>query len=130
MIASSPCTSILYESSHRIEDTMEELCSVFGGERRVCICRELTKMHESICQLPLKEAVDFVRDGVKKGEFTLVLEGKKEYCERVKEEEGDGEWAKQAEYVRTLAKEDLSREVIQKVMKSCFGAGARGVGKE
>ena len=59
---------------------------MFGGERRVCICRELTKMHESICQLPLKEAVDFVRDGVKKGEFTLVLEGKKEYCERVKEE--------------------------------------------
>ena len=52
------------------------------------------------------------------------------YCERVKEEEGDGEWAKQAEYVRTLAKEGLSREVIQKVMKSCFGAGARGVGEE
>ena len=109
---------------------MEELCSVFDGERRVCICRELTKMHESICQLPLKEAVDLVRDGVKKGEFTLVLEGKKEYCERVKEEEGDGEWAKQAEYVRTLAKEGLSREVIQKVMKSCFGAGARGVSEE
>lgn len=123
-IASSSYTSILYESSHRIEDTVEELCSVFGGERRICICRELTKLHESITQLPLKEAVGFVRDGVKKGEFTLVLEGRKEYCERMKkEEEKEGEWSKQAEYVKALAKEGLSREVIQKVMKSCFGAG-------
>ena len=123
-IASSSYTSILYESSHRIEETVEELCSIFGGDRRICICRELTKMHESITQLPLKEAVSFVRDGMKKGEFTLVLEGRKEYCERVKEDEGEGEWSKQAEYVRALAKEGLSREVIQKVMKSCFGAGA------
>lgn len=47
-IACSPSTTILYESCHRIVATLKDLASVLGNDRRVCICRELTKLHETI----------------------------------------------------------------------------------
>ena len=123
-IASTSCTTVLYESSHRIEDTTKELCAVLGQERRVCICRELTKMHESIMQLSLQEAVASIESGVKKGEFTLVLEGKKEFNERMGiKEEDEGRREELNACVRGLQKEGLSREAIQRVMNECFGVG-------
>lgn len=123
-IASTSCTTVLYESSHRIEDTIKELCAVLGQERRVCICRELTKMHESIMQLSLQEAVASIESGVKKGEFTLVLEGKKEFNERMGiKEEDEGRREELSACVRALQKEGLSRDAIQRVMNECFGVG-------
>ena len=122
-IASTSCTTVLYESSHRIEDTIKELCAVLGQDRRMCICRELTKMHESIMQLSLQEAVASIESGVKKGEFTLV-EGKKEFNERMGiKEEDEGRREELSACVRALQKEGLSREAIQRVMNECFGVG-------
>lgn len=54
-IAASPNTVILYESSHRIVDTIRELAAVLGGSRRICICREMTKLHETIRYMDLSE---------------------------------------------------------------------------
>lgn len=54
-IKNNPATSILYESSHRIEKTLHELELVFQPDRRLCVCRELTKVHESIKQLKMSE---------------------------------------------------------------------------
>ena len=57
MIAVSPSTTILYESSHRICETLSDLAAALGGDRRVCICRELTKLHETITRLSLQEVL-------------------------------------------------------------------------
>ena len=48
-------TYILYESSHRIEKTLHELELVFQPDRRICVCRELTKVHESIKQIKMSQ---------------------------------------------------------------------------
>lgn len=56
-IAASPSTTILYESSHRICETLDDLAGTLGGDRRVCICRELTKLHETITRLSLQEVL-------------------------------------------------------------------------
>ena len=54
-IARNQETTILYESCHRIIPTIKELENVMGKDRRICICRELTKMHETIIHCSLGE---------------------------------------------------------------------------
>lgn len=61
---------VLFESPHRIMATLEELAS--NGERRACLCRELTKMHEEVRRGTLADLVDWSRQGPR-GEITLVL---------------------------------------------------------
>lgn len=50
-------TSIMYESSHRIDKTLNELRLIMEENRRLCICRELTKLHESIRQIEMKDVL-------------------------------------------------------------------------
>ena len=54
-IRDNQSTSILYESSHRIEKTLHEVELVFQPDRRICVCRELTKVHESIKQIKMSQ---------------------------------------------------------------------------
>lgn len=74
-LASEPRTVIFYEAPHRLTSTLQELAEVFGGTRRISLCRELTKLHEEILRTTLAEAAAFYRDNEPRGEFVLVLEG-------------------------------------------------------
>ena len=69
-------TMILYEAPHRLVRTLEELMTALGEERKVTICRELTKKHETAFQTILREALDYYRHNDPKGECVIVLEGK------------------------------------------------------
>lgn len=71
-------TWILYESSHRILDCVDDLIAVLGGERRIFIARELTKQFESHFLGSLQQATTWLRADVNhlKGEFVLVLAGR------------------------------------------------------
>jgi 16S rRNA (cytidine1402-2'-O)-methyltransferase len=76
-LAAEPRTVILYESTHRIAETVRVLADVLGAQRRVCIARELTKLYEeshvaSATALPAWLAADENRQ---RGEFVLVVEG-------------------------------------------------------
>lgn len=77
-LASQPRTMIFYISCHRIVETLKDMCSVFGENRRVTFARELTKTFETIKRMPLAELVDWVAsdDNQRKGEIVLVVEGK------------------------------------------------------
>lgn len=77
-------TIILYEAPHRLKKTLEELYKALG-ERRITICRELTKRYETAFQTTFKEALDYYKSKVVKGECVLVIEGKSH--EELKEEE-------------------------------------------
>ena len=76
-------TLIFYESPHRLIDTLTFLLDTFG-DRRIAICRELTKIYEEIYRDTLKQALLYFTQNKPRGEFVLVLEGKK--LEDIKEE--------------------------------------------
>ncbi|HHU74505.1 MAG: 16S rRNA (cytidine(1402)-2'-O)-methyltransferase [Bacillota bacterium] len=68
-------TLILYEAPHRLGKTLKELYEVLG-DRRITLVKELTKVHESILQVTIKEAISMVEEKVPKGEYVLIVEGK------------------------------------------------------
>lgn len=68
-------TMIFYEAPHKLINTLSDLMDTFGPERRVALCRELTKLHEEIRRTTLGEALSYYRENSPKGEFVLVVEG-------------------------------------------------------
>lgn len=68
-------TIVIYEAPHRILRTLKELLEILG-DRRIRICRELTKIHESVMALTLTEAVSWFEENEPKGEMVVVIEGK------------------------------------------------------
>ena len=76
-LAAGPWAIALFESPHRIEDTLADLHAALG-ERDVVVCRELTKRFETITRVPLSAAVDWVRadENRSRGEFVLVVEAR------------------------------------------------------
>jgi 16S rRNA (cytidine1402-2'-O)-methyltransferase len=76
-------TMIIFESPHRIEKTLAQLCEIFGPQRRVAICREITKIHEEVFRGNLEKAWEKFTQTKPKGEFVIVLAGA-EKVEKVK----------------------------------------------
>lgn len=68
-------TIIFYESVHRLKNTLKNILDVFGN-RKICICRELSKIHEEILRGKITDLLDSIDE--LKGEFVLVVEGNKE----------------------------------------------------
>jgi 16S rRNA (cytidine1402-2'-O)-methyltransferase len=70
-------TMIFYEAPHKLRSTLSDFLDVFGPERNIALCRELTKLHEEIIRTTLSEAVQRYEALTPKGEFVLVIEGTK-----------------------------------------------------
>ncbi len=68
-------TMIFYEAPHKLCATLADMAAAFGSDRRIALCRELTKLHEEIIRTTLGEAVERYRVLPPKGEFVLVLAG-------------------------------------------------------
>lgn len=68
-------TVILYEAPHHFIDTMEDLLDYFGKDRKCCIARELTKLHEEFYRGTLLDAYNYYQDGIK-GEIVIVIDKK------------------------------------------------------
>ena len=76
-------TTILYEAPHRLLKTLKELNEVLGN-RKITVCRELTKKHETVLASTLEDAILFYESEPPKGECVIVMEGKS--VEALKEE--------------------------------------------
>jgi len=76
-------TLIFYEAPHRLIDTLTFLLEIFGN-RKIAVCRELTKIYQEIYRGSMKESIQHFIEKKPRGEFVLVLEGKK--LEDIKEE--------------------------------------------
>ena len=106
-------TMIFYEAPHKLSATLEDLTGAFGGERRISLCRELTKLHEEVCRTTLAGAVERYRTEPPRGEFVLVVEGAHpRETEPVSLEDGlervavlQGEGASRKDAVKQAAKE-------------------------
>jgi 16S rRNA (cytidine1402-2'-O)-methyltransferase len=67
-------TLIFYEAPHKLESTLKDMLD-YLGDRKISLCRELTKLHEEVVRTTLSEAVEFYGSNKPKGEFVLVIEG-------------------------------------------------------
>ena len=73
-----------YEAPHRLLKTLEVLEGVVGGQRKIAVCKELTKKHEKALHFTMEEALAFYTENPPRGEFVLVLDGADE--EKLREE--------------------------------------------
>ena len=76
-ISENEFTTVLYESPHRIQKLLEQMLEHFSPERQICVAREITKIHETYFRGTVPEAIEFFNSNVVKGEFVVVIEGKK-----------------------------------------------------
>lgn len=97
-------TMIFYEAPHKLTATLADLAAVFGAERRISLCRELTKLHEEVLRMTLGEAMDYYAENAPRGEFVLIVEGAAPKAPEVVSE------ADALEAVRALIGQGLSRK--------------------
>lgn len=75
-IAASPRAVVLYESPHRVGALLRDLAGAAGGERRGCVARELTKLHEEFVRGTLAELAELFAEAEVLGEVVVVVEGR------------------------------------------------------
>ena len=95
-------TMILYEAPPKLTATLEDLKTAFGPDRRVALCRELTKLHEEVRRTTLGQAAAWYGENPPRGEFVLVVEGAPEAAEEAPS------WEDALERVARLREEGLS----------------------
>ena len=80
-LAADTRTLIFYDSPRRLQSTLIDMVAIFGEQRRACLARELTKLHETINTKPLAELLDWVRNDAnqQRGECVLLVEGAKQH---------------------------------------------------
>ncbi len=77
-------TLIFYEAPHKLTYTLKDMLDILG-DRRIALCRELTKLHEEVIRTTLSEAQSLYDEKSPKGEYVIVIEG-------AKEQENDDAW--------------------------------------
>ena len=97
-------TMIFYEAPHKLLSTLEDMAEVFGADRPISLCRELTKLHEEVVRTTLGEAVAKYTENAPKGEFVLIIAGAQPEVEEVPTEEDA------AGYLKRLITGGLSRK--------------------
>ena len=68
-------TMLFHEAPHKLRTTLQDLKDTFGPQRRIALCRELTKLHEETMRTTLVEAVAYYAENAPKGEYVLVVAG-------------------------------------------------------
>lgn len=68
-------TMVFYEAPHKLKRTLDDFKEAFGGERRIVLAREITKIHEEMLRMSIDEAIEYYEANEVKGEFVIVLEG-------------------------------------------------------
>lgn len=75
LLAAEMKTILLHEAPHKLRATLADLEKTLGGDRRIALCRELTKRNEEILRTTLSEAIAYYEEREPRGEYVLVLEG-------------------------------------------------------
>lgn len=115
-------TILLYEAPHHLRGTLEDLYRALG-DRRITLCRELTKKFESVVPTTLAQALEMYKNQEPRGEYVLVVEGK---SREEKQREKIASWEEKSieEHMEYYEKQGVDhREAMKRVAKD------RGVGK-
>lgn len=76
LLAEDPRTVVIYESPKRLDRTLRQLAEAFGPEREAAVCREISKLHETIHKGTLGQLSEFFSANQAKGEIVIIVEGK------------------------------------------------------
>ena len=113
-------TIIFYEAPHKLKTTLADLHKAFGN-RKISLCRELTKINEEILRFTLEGAIAYYEENIPRGEYVLVMEGAS-----AEEKKENAFWANMSveEHVEFYVSQDMKKnDAIKAVAKD------RGVGK-
>lgn len=118
-------TIILYEAPHHLIKTLEELREALGN-RRITLCRELTKKYEEGQRTTIDEVLEYYKDKEPRGEYVLVLEGKTK--EEV-EEERKKEWEPLSleEHMQFYEQKGISHKEAMKLVAKDRGVSKRDI---
>ncbi|MEK3951894.1 16S rRNA (cytidine(1402)-2'-O)-methyltransferase [Psychrobacillus sp. FSL K6-1464] len=107
---------ILYESPHRLKESLRDMQSIMEGTRKIVLARELTKKFEEFLRGTIDEAVEWVEQAEIRGEFCIVLEGNEEVSETSDEAQWWSELTLEEHVDRLIAeKQCTSKEAIKEV---------------
>lgn len=116
-------TIIIYEAPHHLVRTLQELSDTLGGDRRLTICRELTKRHEEKLQMTLADSLSYYEVNEPRGEYVLIIAGRSRE-EMKKEEQAGWETLSLEEHMAHYESQGIDRkEAMKRVAKD------RGVSK-
>ena len=116
-------TIIIYEAPHHLVRTLQELSDTLGGDRRLTICRELTKRHEEKLQMTLTDSLSYYEVNEPRGEYVLIIAGRSRE-EMKKEEQAGWEALSLEEHMAHYESQGIDRkEAMKRVAKD------RGVSK-
>ena len=116
-------TIIIYEAPHHLVRTLQELHDILGGDRRLTICRELTKRHEEKLQMTLADSLSYYEVNEPRGEYVLIIAGRSRE-EMKKEEQAGWEALSLEEHMAHYESQGIDRkEAMKRVAKD------RGVSK-
>ncbi len=118
-------TVILYEAPHRLVKTLEELLEVLGN-RRVTICRELTKKHETAFLTTLAEALAYYKEEEPRGECVIVMEGRSRQ-ELVEEKQKSWEAMTLEEHMAHYEAQGIARKEAMKLVAKDRGLSKRDI---
>ena len=118
-------TIILYEAPHRLIRTLEELAGVLG-DRKISVCKELTKRHEKVFRSTLQEAVAYYQGNEPKGEYVLVLEGKS-FQEQREEAIAENREIPLQEHMQKYLDQGMDRKEAMKAVAADRGISKREV---
>ena len=116
-------TLVFYESSHRIEDSLLDLVTVFGSNREAALARELTKLFETVLGATLGEILACVRgdEHQRKGEFVLIVRGCEDDTAALLQE-GQRLYAKLSEHMKPSQAARLAAEISGAPRKALYAA--------
>lgn len=118
-------TVILYEAPHHLKRTLKELYDTVG-QRRITLCRELTKKFETVFPTTLEEALGYYEENEPKGEYVLVLEGKSRK-EILREEQAQWEAMSIEEHMAFYEEQGMDRKAAMKKVAADRGVGKREI---
>ncbi|MBQ1844139.1 MAG: 16S rRNA (cytidine(1402)-2'-O)-methyltransferase [Lachnospiraceae bacterium] len=119
-------TIIIYEAPHHLKKTLAELAGVLGGDRRLVLCRELTKRFEEKQQLTFSEAVDFYNDNEPRGEYVLVIEGKSKEEQQAERQQAFSEMTLE-EHMALYTAKGMSEKDAMKAVAKDLGTNKREI---
>ncbi len=118
-------TCVIYEAPHRLVKTLQELLSELG-DRKLTVCKELTKKHETGFETTLQEAVPYYEQNEPRGEYVLVLEG----CSRQQmEQEAQDAWKEMSlkDHMKVYEDQGMNRKDAMKQVAKDRGVGKREI---
>ena len=118
-------TTVLYEAPHRLVRTLEDLYEALG-ERRVTVCRELTKKHETAFAVTLSEALAYYGENEPKGECVIVMEGRSR-VEMAEEKQREWESMPLEEHMKLYEGQGMSRKDAMKAVAKDRGVSKREI---